>query len=635
MLRGLQKATSNWLGRIVTGVILGLIAISFAVWGVGDIFRGFGRSTLAKIGSTEITVEQFRNTYNERLQQLTRQLGRPISTDQAIALGLPRQLLGQIIAESALDENARQMRLGASDSDIAKRIMSDPNFRGPTGQFDRTRFEFVIRQAGYTEQRFVNEQRRVTLRREIAEAVSGGITVPQAAIELQHRFRNEERSLEFLTLDRAQAGEIPQPSEDDLVRYFEERKTLFRAPEYRAIDIFVLSPQDKALWAQISDADARKAYEDRRSRYVTPERRNVQQMVFPNTEEARAAAERIGQGATFEQIATERGLKESDINLGLVAKAGMLDSAVADAAFKLQSGQVSEPVAGRFGTVLVRVTAIEPEKVRPFDEVAADIKTELAQERAKSDIVDQYNKIEDERGAGDPLKEVLERLGFQTRRIEAVDRSGRDPAGNTLPGLPAGIDLVGAAFGSDAGVENDPLRLPDGGYAWFDVISTTPSRERPLSEVRDRVEERWREDEIAARLKKLADDLAEKLKGSSLAEVAAAAGLQPRTERGLKRNTVSDTVPPRALDAVFRTGKGEVGQSEGNRATMRIVFRVTDIGVPPLDRTAQEARQIEDSLRNAMFEDLLSQYVVRLQADLGTRINEGALNQILTGATQN
>src|SRR5438477_2409116 len=83
MLRGMRKASSNWLGRAVMAVVLGLIAVSFAIWGIGDIFRGFGRSTVAKVGSTEITVDQFRQMYNDHLQQLGRQVGKPITPDQA------------------------------------------------------------------------------------------------------------------------------------------------------------------------------------------------------------------------------------------------------------------------------------------------------------------------------------------------------------------------------------------------------------------------------------------------------------------------------------------------------------------------------------------------------------------------
>lgn len=635
MLRGMQTATRTWLGRAVLAVLFGLIAISFAIWGIGDIFRGFGRSTAAKVGGTEITVEQFRQNYNERLQQLARRVGRPITADQARALNLPSQMLGQMIAETALDENARQMRLGLSDAEIAKRITSDPTFRGPTGQFDRNRFEQIIRQAGYNESRFVNEQRRITLRREIAETIAGGLTVPQTAIELQHRFRNEERAIDYIALDRAQAGDVPAPSPDALNKYFEERKVLFRAPEYRKLDLLVLSPQDTSRWTEVSDADARKAYEDRRSRYVTPERREVQQMAFPNVEEAQAAAQKIAGGATFEQIAAERGVKDTDMNLGMVTKAGMLDSTVADAAFSLAPGKVSEPVTGRFGTVLLRTGKSEPEKVRPFEEAAGEIKRELAAERARAQIAEQHIKVEDERGAGLSLAEIAKKLNLAPRQIEAIDRSGRDPSGNAVTGIPAGVDVLGPAFASDIGVENEPVKTPDGGYVWFEVVGATPSRERPLSEVQDRVVERWREDEIASRLKAKATELADKLKTSTINDVATAAGLKAQSVKGLKRGAVSDAVPARVVNEVFATPKDAVGNSEGDRPTYRVVFRVTDINVPKLDLASPEAKQIENALRTAGFEDLVSQYIQRLQSDLGTTVNEAALNQVLTGAAQN
>ena len=101
MLRGIHKASSNWIGRAVMGVILGLITISFGIWGIGDIFRGFGANTVATVGSTEIRLDTFRQLYQDRLQQLGRQLNRPILPDQAKALGLDRQLLSELVAETA------------------------------------------------------------------------------------------------------------------------------------------------------------------------------------------------------------------------------------------------------------------------------------------------------------------------------------------------------------------------------------------------------------------------------------------------------------------------------------------------------------------------------------------------------
>src|SRR5271167_3813316 len=83
MLRGMRKASSNWLGKIIMAVVMGFLIISFGIWGIADIFRGFGQSTLATIGHTEISPDQFRRLYSDRLQQISRQFGRPLSMDQA------------------------------------------------------------------------------------------------------------------------------------------------------------------------------------------------------------------------------------------------------------------------------------------------------------------------------------------------------------------------------------------------------------------------------------------------------------------------------------------------------------------------------------------------------------------------
>jgi peptidyl-prolyl cis-trans isomerase D len=632
MLRGIRTASKGWFGKLVMGAVMGLLTISFAIWGIGDIFKGFGQSTVAKIGGSEITIEQFRQTYNTRLQDIGRQIGRPITPDQARALGFEQQIIGQLIAETALDVRARQLRLGLSDAEIAKSIAQDPAFRGPTGQFDRTIFDYRIRQAGYTEPRYVAERRRLSGRRQIITAVSGGVTTPKAELEAQNRYQNEERVIDYVSLDATQAGDIPPPTPEALNTYFEERKVLFRAPEYRKIVVLSLTPAEQAPWIQVSDQDAKRAYEERRARYSTPERRRVQQIVFPNAEEAKAASERIKAGTSFAAIAAERGLKEQDIDLGKVTKAAIVDRAVADAAFGLQDGAVSAPIEGRFGTAIVTVSEIEPEQVRPYEEVAAEIKREIGMERARAEINEQYKKIEDERAAGNGLADVAQKVNVTARTIDAVDRSGRGPNGEPVTGLPQGVDVLSGAFSTDVNVESDPLEVPGGGYVWYEVAGITPSRERNLEEVKDRVEARWREDQIASRLKAKADEMVEKLRaGTPFSEVAAAQNLKLESGIKFKRNQPPEGVPAKVADAVFRTAKGAAGTAEGERPTERLVFQVTDIIEPVLAPDSPEAKTLEENLKNSISQDILNQYIVQLQNDLGTTINQSALRQVAGG----
>jgi len=636
MLRGIHKASSTWLGKAVMAGIMGVLVISFAIWGIGDIFRGFGLNSVAKIGGTEISIEQFRQFYTERLQQLGRQLGRPITPDQARGLGLDRQLLGQLVAETTLDEQSKKLRLGLANTEIAKRITSDPNFRAPNGQFDRLRFEQIIRQAGYTEGRFVEEQRRVTLRRQITQSVSGDLIVPVTALSAINQFQNEKRNIEYLALGAAQAGNIPAPTPEVLGKYFDERKVLFRAPEYRKITLLSLTPADIAKADAVSDADAKSYYEQNRNSYGSPERRELRQIVFPNAEEAAVAYERITKGLTFADLAKERGLKDGDTNVGVMAKSDIIDPAVADAAFALKSGGVSAPVKGRFGVVLLQVGKIEPGQQKTYEEVASEIKLEIAQSRAKTEIGNLRDKIEDDRAAGSTLAETAKKLGLKTVAIEAIDRAGRGSDGKPIADLPKMPDVVSAAFSSDVGVDTDALQLPSGGYLWYDVIGVTASRERTLDEVKDQVTARWRDDEIATRLQAKADDMVGKLKtGMALAQLASEAGLKVETAADLQRKKPAGFVPAKVVDAVFKTPKGVAGSAEGDAQTQRFVYRVTEVIDPKLDAAAPEAKQLSTTLQNSYADDIFGEYIARLENEYGVTINQSALNQVIGGGTAN
>jgi peptidyl-prolyl cis-trans isomerase D len=631
MLRGLRKASSNWLGKAVMAAVVGFLIISFAIWGIGDIFRGFGRSTVAKIGRTEITIEQFRNLYNDRLQQYSRRLGRPITPEQARVLGLDRLVIGQLISEVVLDERTRALGLALSDAEVAKQITNDPAFRGPNGQFDRLRFEQTIRAAGYTEARFMAEQRRQMLRRELAGTIAGGLSAPKALVEAANRYQNEQRSIEYVLLDRAQAGDIPPPTPDVLAKYFEENKIRFRAPEYRKLVIVSLIPGEQARWIEISDADLKSAYEERKARYTTPERRHILQIDFPNAEAASAAAERIAKGTSFTDIAKELGKGEKDIDLGTVTKSAVIDRAVADAAFALKEGEVSAPVQGRFGTVLVQVLKIEPEQVRSFEQVAGELKQELATARAKSEIFDVYNKVEDARAEGKPLAETAANLKLEARTVE-VDRSGRDPAGTPVK-IPDADRLLPAAFSTDVGIERDPLQVQDG-YVWFDVVGIIPSRERPLEEVKDQVEARWREQEIASRLEAKATAILDKLKaGTTLADIAAQDRLKVEMLTGLKRGEASGPLSASAVAAVFSTAKDAAGKAEASEPGEQVVFRVTDIVVPSVDMTSEDAKRTMETLNRGLSEALLAEYIAKLESDTGVTINQSALNQVIGGGS--
>ena len=629
MLDGMRKASQGWLGRIVMAVVMGFIILSFAIWGVGDIFRGFGIGKLAQVGDTEIPVETFRNQYQTMLQQIQRQYRRAITNDQARAMGLDRQVLSRIISEAALDYRVKALGLAMSDADIAKAILTDQTFAGPTGKFDSTKFQELLRDNGYTEQTFVREQRRVYLRQEIIDALTANMTVPVAMLDAIHKYRDEARSVDFVVLPASAAGEIADPAPEVLQQYFAARAQSFRAPEYRKAIVLGLSPASIADPASVTDADARQTYDRvKGDRYGAAETRALEQVVFADEKAAQAASEVVKGGKSLADVAKEQNLNVVD--LGSVSRSQLFDPAIGDAAFALSEGAVSAPVKGQFGYVLVHAIKVNAETVKPFEEVSAALKLEIATDRARRKVQDLRDKIEDERASGKALEDAAKVAALSVRTIEAVDLTGLDKSGQPVADLPEKDALLRAIFASDIGVDNETLNARDGGFVWFEVAGVEKARDRKLDEVKTEVLAAWKDDEIARRLTDKATALAKRLASESLEDVAKGeGGLEVKNINDVKRSG-AEGLTQAAVARVFSVSVGEAGSAAGEGQS-RILFKVLDSAVPVLDAESDVTKGIETQLKTAISDDVLSQYLNKLQADIGVTINQAAL-QAATGA---
>ena len=406
------------------------------------------------------------------MRQLSAQLGHPIPPDQANALGLDRQVLGEMIAQSALDQRAAQMRLGLPDAEIARHITTDPNLQTVNGQFDSVRFRAVLQNMGYTEQRFLAEQRQNIVRRQILDAVSGGMTPPKAWIDAVNQLQNQQRGIEYLTLGPAQAGDIAQPTPEQLSKYYDDHKFMFRAAEYRKIDALAVTPTEMAKWMEISDDDVKKAYDAKIASFTTPERRHIEQILFPSMAEAQADADKLKSGSSFAALAAERGMKEADIDLGMITKARMVDPTVADAAFSLKEGETSAPLQGQIGAAIVTVLKIVPAVTKPLADVAPQLRLDIATERGRKQVQAIHDKIEDDRAGGSSLTEVAEKEKLPIVTV-TVDRQGLDADGRPAVNLPRGADVIGPAFSTDVGVETLPVDLVTIGSFSFSATSVS------------------------------------------------------------------------------------------------------------------------------------------------------------------
>jgi peptidyl-prolyl cis-trans isomerase D len=628
MLDALRKQATGWVAQI----FIGLLVLSFAIWGVSGFFTGFYADTIATVGKTEISTTDFARQYDQALQAMTRQTGRPISSEQAQLFGLPGQVLGRLVTEATLDDTARQYGLGVSNEVLAQKIGEDPAFRGPDGTFNRLNFQEALRNAGYTEDQFVTDHRDVLVRYQLSNALVSGAHAPTPYLKALHEYRLEERSIEYVILTAANAGDVGEPGEDELAAYFEENKSRWRAPEYRALRFFEVTPADIVEPDEITDEQARAAYDRDIAEYTRPERRDVSQIVFDSEDEATAAAAAIAEGKSFDEVAGGRNLGPTDTDLGLVTRDDIIDPKVAEAAFALDAGTTSGVVAGDFGWVIVRVDEVQPGETTTFEEVKDDIKQELARELGTRRISQTFNEVEDARAAGETFEEIAGRIGTTLRTIAAVDSGGNDMDGNQVADLPAAGDLLSEAFASDVGIENDAVRTADGGYVWYEVTAITAERDRPLDEVRDKVVADWKAARTEERLAAEAEKIRSRIKaGESLDKIATEMTLPVRTADSLTRSSQPPAdLTAAAVSATFGGPQGHVAATDGAGAdASKAVLVVTGVTVPPFNPDAPELAQTREQISDQIANDYLQQFIVQKQDQLGVRVNQSALQNIV------
>ncbi|WP_127598577.1 SurA N-terminal domain-containing protein [Nitratireductor alexandrii] len=627
MLDSLRKAAGTWIAKL----LLLLLVLSFAVWGISGQIAGGPSSTVVTAGETTVSALDYRLAYDRQLSVLSQRFGSRITREQAIALGVDAQVLAQLVAGAVLDEQAREMGLGLSQDRLALLTAEDPAFRGPDGTFDRRQFEFVLQQIGMRPEDYIRNREQVAIRQQIVEAVSDGMSVPDTFLKAVALYQGEDRTVDMIVLPPALVEPIEDPSDDVLAAWFEDNKIRYEAPEYRKLTYVKLEPEDIADPRAIADDQVRQDYETNIASYTTPERRTIEQVVFANTEAAQIALDRIRGGATFEETVAAEGKSMLDVQLGTLEKSRVADPAVAEAAFGLAENEISGIVEGAFGPVILRVTEIEEEKVQPFEEVADKIRMELALAEAGDVLFDVHDGYEDARASGATMAEAAEKLGLKMVTVEAVDRTGRTPDGTVVNDLPQSRDMLREAFETEAGVENPPLSLGASGFVFYEVDTITPRRERSLDEVRDEVVADWRaaerDDRLSTRAKELEKRVAD---GASLDEIAGELALEKQTKRGLRRGAEDADFGAAGVAAVYGVAPGGVGTVAAPTGDAQILFKVVEVFEPAGASAESVPPENRENFRTGLADDLLDQLVTKLRDEYGVTVNQAAIQQALS-----
>ncbi|BCG94551.1 SurA N-terminal domain-containing protein [Mesorhizobium sp. 131-2-1] len=626
MLGILRSAAGTWVAK----ALLSLLVISFAVWGISGRLSGTlgGHHSVITAGGTTVSINEYRLAYDRQVSVMSQQFGQRITREQAQALGIDNQVLAQLVSGAVLDEQARKLGLGLSKDRLAELTREDPAFKGPSGQFDRRTFEYLLRQVGMRPEDYLKNRAQVAVRQQIVEAVSDGLKTPQTFLKAVALYRGEDRTIDYLTLPKTLVEPIEAPSDSVLQTYFDANKKAYAAPEYRKFSYVRLEPQDIMDPTAVTDQQISDDYNKNKARYTTPEMRTIEQLVFTTPDAAKAAFDSLKAGATFDKLVTAEGKTQADTLLGTLAKDKVADKAVADAAFKLAANEVSPVVQGAFGPVLLRVTEIKPEVVKPLAEVSDQIRKDLALGEASRILLDVHDSYEDTRASGSSLADAAAKLKLKVVTIDAIDRTGQRPDDTIVKDLPESADLIKAVFAAEPNTENEGLTTTDSGFVFYEVQSITPARDRTLDEVRQKVAADWTAAETEKRLAAKADELEKRLKaGATLDVIAGELKLEKQTKRGLKREADDADFGKEGAAQMFGVGEGGTGLIPSPTGDGQILYKVAEVFEPAGADASSVPDDAQKSFTAGMSDDLLDQLVAQLQTQYDVRIDQAAVAQ--------
>jgi len=618
MLNSLSKFARTWFGKVFFAFLL----VGLAGFGISGVITNFGSNTVASVGGEDISVREFQRAYNNQMNTFSSQLGTVPTADQALAFGIPQQVIGRLSAEAALNVLTRDFGLGVSDDRLAEYLRQDPAFGDVLGSFDTANFQRILQLNGFTENEFFNTQRDAARRQQLQLAVFGGAPMPETAQRLAYRYGADRRTIEYFTISSNALLPVAEPTEEEMAAYLTENQADFRTRPTRSVKLMVLSPEEIAETLEVSDAEIAADYERTKASYLRRETRDVRQVVLSADGLVSVFEAGIEDGKSFDELVAETGLPVTDF--GTVGEGELTDPNLAEAAFSLEEGGVTL-IPAPLGMRAVTVSNIQPGGQASLDEVRDEIAEKLRTREARDSFVDVLDQIEELRAAFRPIEEIASRYQLDLHEID-VTADGTVLAG--IEGIPADgrTKVADAIFDAEMGSLAPTVSLGANRNVWFDLVEENPARDQALDEVREQVRTAIMNEREDAALQEQVDEVLAALDaGTPFADVAVARTQFPQLSQPFTRNgDGTPVINANVATAAFNGGVGFTGAAQNGDGDY-VVFEVTDI--TPAEGEIQP--QTRDVVDNAISESIYAAFLTALRDDAGVRINQNVVNQVI------
>jgi peptidyl-prolyl cis-trans isomerase D len=635
MLSSMRRLSKSKVGSTLLILFVLAIAASFAMGDVQNIVSGgFGGSgsTLATVGSKQVTDQEMGKAMEQRLTQVRQQ--NPEATYSSLA-GEFNAILSSLIDRKTLEAFTEKFNFSLSPRLLGAEIAKIPAARGLDGKFSEAAYQQFLAQQRLTDQEVRAMVGELIMQRLILAPVASGARIPVGAATPYANMLLEARQGELALVPVAPFTAGLNPTDADLQRFYAGNRDRYLVPEQRSLRIARIGPEQVAN-VTATEKEIQDAYNARAAEYAAREIRTFSQAVVQNQNIATQIAQRARRGGTLAAAAAPAGLSAQDVALGPQSKQELTSTAgvqVANAAFAASPGAIVGPVRSDLGWHVLKVESVKQEGGRSLASVRNELATTLNAEKRKNALSDLASTIESNVDGGANFQEAIAAAkiaAIETPLLRADGSSRANPA-YKLPDELAPVLKDGFALGEN----EDPIIVTlagDAGYALVVPSRILPAAPAPLAEVKDRVRTDWINQQATARARAAATQIAAKVgQNASLADAVKQSGakippVQQVASRRLELTQMGNQVPA-PIQLLFSLGAGKSRMIADPQGRGFFIVKVNKI--IPGNALSQPGliSSVQREFQDALSEEYGQQFVNAMRKEVGIRRHDSAIAQ--------
>jgi len=626
MLSVMRKHAGSWIIKF----LLAAIIVVFIPWGV-QRYTSQRSSRVAEVNGAIITLDDYRNTYSNLIEQMRQTFGDNLSDDLIESLQLRKRALDQLVDKILMLQAAETLKIQVSDQELAEYIRNIGVFQ-TAGTFDQQRYVNTLNRNRLTPEAFEAQQREAMVIAKLQSIITGNVKVSDLEAQQWYKWNNTEVDLDYLLLEPKQFKNI-EPNDEEIQDYFEQHKESYKTAPKIKVRYLYLKPEDYESKVTLSEDDILDYYESYPDQFKTPKTVQARHILIAvgqdaeadEVESARKRAETVmnlaKEGRDFAELAkqySEGPSKSKGGDLGAFTRE-MMVKPFSDKAFSMQAGEISDPVRTRFGWHIIKVEKINPAKTLSLDEARGDIQKKLKADRSKNLAYDEVEALFDASFEGKNLADIAEEHNLKIKTTEYF--SPQKPP----EGITDAVRFASAAFKLPVDEVSDIQDFGDG-YYLLEVIDKVPPKIPELKTVEAKV----RKDVIdvkkdeKARVK--ANAILTELKdGQPLSTVSQKFNLTPKQTGFFKRNDSIPTIgnePEIAHTAFELSDKNKLPEEaiKGQKGYFVIQFR--ERKVPSLDGFKDQEADIRQRLLQQKKYNIMDTWLTQKKGESEISIEE-------------